>query len=767
MSQTNIQDVKKLAAEGKLKEALQLGKVLLQQDPDSSELRSSLMEIQDAMMLQIQVDAILQKAEEASKTGQKETAFKMLKEIFAIDPENPKAAAMQQSLSGDAAPLAPAASTPGASDVVSLAGEGAEFLESDFEETELLSGPVEPPTGDAVTREELPELNTLEPLDIPEETETTDPERTLLSVEGDMLGPEEKLKVREYIEKGRKLLDSGNYEEAIDAWNRVFIIDETNSEAQELIDAAKETINKRQKDIEPLLTEGISAYNSGDFDKSREILEKILAAFPSHREALYYLDQIKKKSSKKRTQEADEFQLIQPEDEAPQRAPAEGDEGNASEFVFGDADSEQERTAPSTEPSTETASEGEPNFVFEENAPESMSTGFTPEEQTDQEVPFTVERSSYSYDDSTVGGEHDVTEGSDESGDSGFVLETNEVDDSSFSFDAAPAGGFELETGAAEDFSAPTEPTVAETTIPETPLADSVSVSPAAAPEPASSAEVIEPGEGVETPMETSTHAGKAPKLSGGLIIGLAAVGLLIIGLGIFFAARFFIGGHKGNEPPKNQPKSTKPRKPSKPAVKEPEALPIKPPPKLTVQELSAKAKEAYSAGDYAGALALYRKILDRGGTQSPQIIADMQAAQMAYTKQNLEEQKKAKFLKEFGYAEKSCTESDYPEALRVAWRLIYPDDSMARKLGKRERINDIIKISYFNWAVSDLKKENVSGAIKNFNDLLDFSPHDTEATKILNFIKKYKEQRADEAYWAYVSIVRARQLPPVKEPEP
>lgn len=737
MPHDTVEDVKKLAAEGKLKEALELGKVLLQQDPDSSELRSSLMEIQDAMMLKMQVDALLQKVEEASKTGQKETAFKMLKEIFAIDPENPKAAAIQQSLSGDAAPLAPAASTPGASDAVAPAGEGAEFLESDFEETELLSGPVEPPTGDAVTREELPELNTLDPLDIPEETYATDPDRTMLANDGDTLGAEEKAKVQEYIENGNKLYEAGSYQEAIDRWTRVFIIDETNSEAQELIDAAKETINKRQKDIEPLLAEGIAAYNSGDFDKSRKTLEEILAAFPAHREALYFLDQIKKKSSDPKTQGGDEFELIQPEGEGAQQTPAEGSESDASEFVF------------------------------EGSAPEPVTGEAVPEAPADQEQPFTIERSSYSGDESTVGGEHDVTEDTDESGDSGFVLETNEADDSSFSFDAASSGGFELETGAADDFAAPAEPTVAETTIPEAPLADSDSALPAAVSEPAISTEVMEPLEGVETPMETSTHAKKAPKLSGGLIIGLAAVGLLVIGLGIFFAARFLIGGNKGAEPPKNQPNSTKLGKTNKPAVKEPETLPIKPPAKLTVQGLSVKAKEAYGAGDYAGALALYQKILDRGGTQSPQIIADMQAAQMAYTKQKLEQQKKAKFLKEFGYAEKSCVEADYPEALRVAWRLIYPDDSMARELGKRERINDIIKTSYFNWAVSDLKKENVSGAMKNFNDLLDFSPHDPEATKILNFIKTYKEQRADEAYWAYVSIIRFRQLPPVEEPEP
>lgn len=767
MSQTNIQDVKKLAAEGKLKEALKLGKVLLQQNPDNGELRSSLMEIQDAMMLKIQVDALLKKAENASEEGNHETALKILKEISAIDPGNPRAAAMLQSISEAETSKGTTPEAPASSETGSPNSNPFEFKESDSEETELFSGAVEPPTGDAVTSENLPELGALDPLDIPEETETTDPERTLLSVEGDMLGPEEKLKVREYIEDGNKLFEAGSYQEAIDRWTRVFIIDETNSEAQELIDAAKETINKRQKDIEPLLAEGISAYNSGDFDKSREILEKILAAFPAHREALYYLDQIKKKSSKKQTQEADEFQLIQPEDEAPQPAPAEGDEGNASEFVFGDAGSEQETTAPSTQPPTETAGEGEPDFAFEENAPESMSTGFTPEEQTDQKVPFTVERSSYGDNESTVGGEHDVTEDTDESEDSRFVLETNEADDSSFSFDAASSGGFELETGAAEDFAAPTKPTAAETTIPEAMKPEIPSEESATAFEPPPPAETMESSQGKEAPVKTPVAAKKAPKLSGGLLITLAVVCLLLIGLGLFFAARFFIGRNKGDVLPKNRPSSTKPIKPSKPVVKEPDTEPIKPPPPLTVEQLSAKAKVAYGKGDYAEALALYHKILDSGGKQSSQIIADMQAAQIAYTKQKFEQQKKDKFLKEFNYAEKSCVEADYPEALRVSWRLIYPDDSLAKELGKRERVNDIIKTSYFNWAVSDLKKENVGGALKNLNDLIDFSPNDTEAKKLKRFIKPYANQKVDEAYWAYISIVRTRMLAPAGEQKP
>jgi hypothetical protein len=72
----------------------------------------------------------------------------------------------------------------------------------------------------------------------------------------------------------------------------VFILDENSKEADALIDKAKTAMNANQGEIEHNLTEAIAAFNAGEYDRSRPLLERVLQSFPGHREAQYYLGRI-------------------------------------------------------------------------------------------------------------------------------------------------------------------------------------------------------------------------------------------------------------------------------------------------------------------------------------------------------------------------------------------------------------------------------------------------------------------------------------------
>ncbi len=679
MGDTRLEQAQSLADSGQFRDAMSVLKAVLQADPQNGEARRLLAEVQDSMMLDLQISETLAKAEALAAQGQGEQAQKVLRDVLKVSPGQLRAKAMLESLTRPPAveerqPNPEAASGMGAFELESLPGE--------------VPGGAQAVAPSPLGSDQAFTLDSLEELDNPFADSSV--QSTVLTGAPSGLAPAETAKVRQYLQEGQTLFDAGQYQDAIDIWTRIFILDENSKEADALIDKAKTAMNANQGEIEHNLTEAIAAFNAGEYDRSRPLLEKVLQSFPGHREAQYYLGRINEKA------------VV-----APPPPPSPGDSFSPPTFsapppIFAGAKVEAPAAPAAPAVSSPAFSAGSPDeFEFEENL--NLPTG---------------EALRSSGQTAPVGG---------------------------FEFDAPPAGAMPLTS------SAPSAPGPFTWDQPPAESAPAASASP---PEPFS--ENLDQGAPWPTPAEAPVSAApraKSAKGGGGipwLLIGAGGAGLLLVGVGILVATKFFMGA--GGPAPATVAPSKIPKPVPPKIAPPPPASTVTPPAELTPQAMSPEAllvaaRQAESQRDFAKAVSLYQELVSRGGGLNSEAAAGMASARAALQRQQVENERNEKFIKDYQYALKAYREGDFAECLRISWRLIYPDDTLAKQLGKRDGVARLIRDGYYNWAVMDLKSENVRGADKNLRDLMDFDKSDSEARRLQQFIRPYLAGGLDSNY--------------------
>ena len=96
-------------------------------------------------------------------------------------------------------------------------------------------------------------------------------------------------KIRQYLSDGDRAFSAGDYQQAIDLWSRIFLIDVTNDEASDRIERAKSKRRELEQKIEPLLTSGIAAFERGDTAQAQKDFNEVLKLDPQHAVAQDYL----------------------------------------------------------------------------------------------------------------------------------------------------------------------------------------------------------------------------------------------------------------------------------------------------------------------------------------------------------------------------------------------------------------------------------------------------------------------------------------------
>jgi tetratricopeptide (TPR) repeat protein len=99
-------------------------------------------------------------------------------------------------------------------------------------------------------------------------------------------------KIAQYLADGDRAFDSGDYQQAIDLWSRIFLIDVTNDEASERIERAKAKRRELEQKIEPLLASGIAAFERGDTAAAHRDLNEVLRLDPQNTSAGDYLNRL-------------------------------------------------------------------------------------------------------------------------------------------------------------------------------------------------------------------------------------------------------------------------------------------------------------------------------------------------------------------------------------------------------------------------------------------------------------------------------------------
>ena len=99
-------------------------------------------------------------------------------------------------------------------------------------------------------------------------------------------------KMAQYLADGDRAFAAGDYQQAIDLWSRIFLIDVTNDEASERIERAKAKRREIEQKLEPLLSSGIAAFDHGDTARAHADLSEVLRLDPQNATAQDYLDRL-------------------------------------------------------------------------------------------------------------------------------------------------------------------------------------------------------------------------------------------------------------------------------------------------------------------------------------------------------------------------------------------------------------------------------------------------------------------------------------------
>jgi tetratricopeptide (TPR) repeat protein len=110
-------------------------------------------------------------------------------------------------------------------------------------------------------------------------------------------GGDDQRKIQQYLADGDRAAKAGDYQQAIDLWSRIFLIDVTNDDASHRIEAAKVKRREIENKVETILAAGEQAYNVRDHKTAREKFNEALNLDPGNLTAHDYLERMSNTAS--------------------------------------------------------------------------------------------------------------------------------------------------------------------------------------------------------------------------------------------------------------------------------------------------------------------------------------------------------------------------------------------------------------------------------------------------------------------------------------
>jgi tetratricopeptide (TPR) repeat protein len=104
--------------------------------------------------------------------------------------------------------------------------------------------------------------------------------------------PDDQKKIQQYLADGDRAFDAGEFQQAIDLWSRIFLIDVTNEQASERIERAKVKRRDIEQKVEGALAAAVAAYDRGDKTGARAKFNDVLRSDPTNETALEYLERL-------------------------------------------------------------------------------------------------------------------------------------------------------------------------------------------------------------------------------------------------------------------------------------------------------------------------------------------------------------------------------------------------------------------------------------------------------------------------------------------
>ncbi len=98
-------------------------------------------------------------------------------------------------------------------------------------------------------------------------------------------GDEPAARIAALLEQGQEAFDRADYQGAIDAWSRVYLLDAHHAEAERRIEQARRRTEEHQRLAEHRFYEAREAFEEGRHDEARELAQEVVRLVPQHLEA--------------------------------------------------------------------------------------------------------------------------------------------------------------------------------------------------------------------------------------------------------------------------------------------------------------------------------------------------------------------------------------------------------------------------------------------------------------------------------------------------
>lgn len=299
-----IRRVRDLLASGRHKEAMEGCQLLVELAPGMSAVRQLHEEVAHALEAGPFVEEHLGRARKLLAAGRTAEAAEEARKVLTVEPSSEEARTIASQAAGSATAPLPA--------------------QSAFE-TEGAAAPPSPFAGTASADALLASM------DLEESAETKEIPGGEMPLE---MGFEEagapaaaaapeNPEIAGLIREGQALFDQKKYQEAIDAWSRIYAIDAGHEGVAQKIDAAKAKIASIAAQVEQALYQGQDQMEAGNLSGARKAFEEALAIQPGHAEALEKIAKIDERIAADEIGEAIPVNRQPPEPEAPPaKAPA-------------------------------------------------------------------------------------------------------------------------------------------------------------------------------------------------------------------------------------------------------------------------------------------------------------------------------------------------------------------------------------------------------------------------------------------------------------
>ncbi|MCM2270521.1 MAG: hypothetical protein NDJ75_10495 [Thermoanaerobaculia bacterium] len=99
-------------------------------------------------------------------------------------------------------------------------------------------------------------------------------------------------RVQALLDEGEAAFGNSDYQAAIDAWSRIFLIDIDNEEAAKRIERARQLKAEQERAVEEIFHEGVARFDSGEWAGAEEAFRRVLSMQPSYVLAREYLDKL-------------------------------------------------------------------------------------------------------------------------------------------------------------------------------------------------------------------------------------------------------------------------------------------------------------------------------------------------------------------------------------------------------------------------------------------------------------------------------------------